>query len=670
MFFAKLPLFLLSLGLGTIGISGLAFVSLSGSATHSSDHGPAHSADWPDPGPGGSGDFYEDQFRLGNANSLRPTAPYDADRQRALLEGPFHRAPVQQLSLTSPTNDPAPCSILESCSALSRLYKYYATITWTVHDRLLENFINRPTLSTVKNDVPVKISKIAINQRERLRSDNGKFVFECTALSTRSQGRYLYKPSEPPCDYSEPCVFAQLNGVCTDHLIGDCALEFVRSLDGKTCDKLQTIAGNVLDSPARPTANATLPEPLASRTSVRAPATDAQLRCPVGDRVHDVETEPHVHAESQRQDDGGPQLRRRVRRPEQNLEGGDVHLQRFKHGCQRHVRGQQEAMAEPAVDYDNYDDGMRSSGNMIPTPGGDGTRRESAGLILKAQLGTTGAENEVTVQEHRPSFPLGIADPSSSSGAASKDQPSNISSSSDDGALQLLDPWDTDPSAVDLLILRAEEQRNKSPTPAHAKPSGQCLLCPVPSLSPSSEVSLVPGNTGQPSLRDVCCPEPPPHQGNSGSTSVSSSYQLQPTPTPRGSSGSGGGRPSVPIPATGYQGLAFKQASAAVKTICQNDPLPRSSISENTPAAPIGAVAVKRNIHAGVKVRHSESVRRPRHGGHRNKAEPMALAPVLLNMFRSTLSDNALFHPALDPPATFLPPPRPKTVRSHRSPRP
>ncbi|KAH7959338.1 hypothetical protein HPB49_010463 [Dermacentor silvarum] len=83
-----------------------------------------------------------------------------------------------------------------------------------------------------------------------------------------SEGRYLYKLSEPLCDYSEQCVFAQLNGVYTDHLIGDCALEFVRSLDGKTCDKLQTTAGNVLDSPARPTANATLPEPLASRTSV------------------------------------------------------------------------------------------------------------------------------------------------------------------------------------------------------------------------------------------------------------------------------------------------------------------------------------------------------------------------------------------------------------------
>ncbi|KAH7937441.1 hypothetical protein HPB49_012442 [Dermacentor silvarum] len=158
-------------------------------ATHSSDHGPAHSADWPDPGPDGSDDFYEDQFRLGNANSLRPAAPYDADRQRALLEGPFHRAPVQQLSLTCPTNDPAPCSILASCSALSRLYKDYATITWTIHGSLLENFIDRSTLSTVKNDVPVKVSKIAINQLDTLLSDNDKLVFQCTALSMRKSPR-------------------------------------------------------------------------------------------------------------------------------------------------------------------------------------------------------------------------------------------------------------------------------------------------------------------------------------------------------------------------------------------------------------------------------------------------------------------------------------------------
>ncbi|KAH7960861.1 hypothetical protein HPB49_024073 [Dermacentor silvarum] len=147
------------------------------SYSHSSDHGPAPSADWPDPGPDGSSDFYEDQFRLGNANSLRPAAPYDADRQRALLEGTFHRAPVQQLSLTCPTNDPAPCSTLESCSA-------------TINGHLLKNLIDRSTLSTVKNDVPVKVSKIAINQLERLPSDNGKLVFQCTALSMRKTPRH------------------------------------------------------------------------------------------------------------------------------------------------------------------------------------------------------------------------------------------------------------------------------------------------------------------------------------------------------------------------------------------------------------------------------------------------------------------------------------------------
>ncbi|KAH7937950.1 hypothetical protein HPB49_017994 [Dermacentor silvarum] len=156
-----------------------------GCYSHSSDHGPALSAYWPDPGPDGSSDFYEDQFRLRDAGSIRPASPYDADRQRALLEGTFHRAPVQQLSLTSPTNDPAPCSILESCSALSRLYKDFTTITWTVIGRLLENLIDRSTLSTAKNDVSVNVSKIAINQLERLPSDNG------------NEGRYLYKPSEP-----------------------------------------------------------------------------------------------------------------------------------------------------------------------------------------------------------------------------------------------------------------------------------------------------------------------------------------------------------------------------------------------------------------------------------------------------------------------------------------
>ncbi|KAH7974560.1 hypothetical protein HPB49_016701 [Dermacentor silvarum] len=58
------------------------------------------------------------------------------------------------------------------------------------------------------------------------------------------------------------------------------------------------------------------------------------------------------------------------------------------------------------------------------------------------------------------------------------------------------------------------------------------------------------------------------------------------------------------------------------------------------PAAPISALAVKPSIQTGIKVHPSESVQRPRHGGYRNEGEPMALAPVLLNGFRSTSSDN------------------------------
>ncbi|KAL1487312.1 hypothetical protein MTO96_008095 [Rhipicephalus appendiculatus] len=123
-------------------------------------------------------------------------------------------------------------------------------------------------MSTVKNDVPVKVSKITITQLERLPSDNGKFVFECTALvdaqvtkatialgsiiedtctsnaqceprgASCSEGRCLCKPSQPP------------NAVCTDRLVCDCALGFVRSLDGKTCDKLTT-TGNIIGQPCK-----------------------------------------------------------------------------------------------------------------------------------------------------------------------------------------------------------------------------------------------------------------------------------------------------------------------------------------------------------------------------------------------------------------------------------
>ncbi|KAH7945587.1 hypothetical protein HPB49_013230 [Dermacentor silvarum] len=229
----------------------------------------------------------------------------------------------------------------------------------------------------------------------------------------------------------------------------------------------------------------------------------------------------------------------------------------------------------------------------------------------------------------------------------------------DAGNQQYGDPWDMDPAAVALRLLRAEDNR-KSPTPAHATPPAKAApstnevarqpvyeaafdlrleqrepdhgldrmaqspvplipglqqqplagpLHPVPSSCSSSEVSLVPGRrggiTGQPSLRDACCSGPLPYQGSSGSISVSSSVQLQPAPTPCGSSSSGGGNPSGPIPAIRDPDLASRQASASID---QSHPLPWSPISENAPAALVGAVAVKRSIHAGVKVLPSGKV--------------------------------------------------------------
>ncbi|KAH7970619.1 hypothetical protein HPB49_012459 [Dermacentor silvarum] len=146
-------------------------------------------------------------------------------------------------------------------------------------------------------------------------------------------------------------------------------------------------------------------------------------------------------------------------------------------------------------------------------------------------------------------------------------------------------------------------------------------LYPVPSSSSSSGLSVAPGRKGgitrQPSLQDACCPKPPPNQRSSCSTSVSSNIQQQSARTPRGSSSSGGGNPSVLIPATRDHNLAFRQASAAID---QSHPLPWSPISENVPAPPVGAVAVMRSIHAGIKVLPSGSVRRPGHSGHRNEA--------------------------------------------------
>ncbi|KAH7942554.1 hypothetical protein HPB49_025177 [Dermacentor silvarum] len=256
----------------------------------------------------------------------------------------------------------------------------------------------------------------------------------------------------------------------------------------------------------------------------------------------------------------------------------------------------------------------------------------------------------------------------------------------DAGNLQYCDPWDRDPTTMALRLLRAEEQRNKSPTPADATPATKGVLStkemarqwhineaaldlrlkqqdpdqgldqmaqslviiipglqqqprtgpiyPMPLSFSSSSVSVTPGCKGgirrQASLQNASCPKPPPHQESSCSTSVSSSIQQQPAPTPRDSSSSGSGNPSVPIPGTRDHGLAFEQASAAID---QSHPLTLPPISQNPLGAPVGAVTVKRSIHADVKVLPSESVRRIRHSPPQQIAasdgSDCALQPVI-----------------------------------------
>ncbi|XP_064474623.1 uncharacterized protein LOC135388771 isoform X2 [Ornithodoros turicata] len=116
-------------------------------------------------------------------------------------------------------------------------------------------------------------------------------------------------------------------------------------------------------------------------------------------------------------------------------------------------------------------------------------------------------------------------------------------------------------------------------------------------------------------------PRPPPHQGSGGSS--------VPTPAPRGSSGN-----NAPVPATRASGAAARQAE---KAIYQNQPLPppQSPLTENP------SFAVKRPIHAGVKVLPSEPLRRSRHG-HRKDSEGSSgeRPPVLVNGFKATSSDN------------------------------
>ncbi|KAH7979232.1 hypothetical protein HPB49_008798 [Dermacentor silvarum] len=257
-------------------------------------------------------------------------------------------------------------------------------------------------------------------------------------------------------------------------------------------------------------------------------------------------------------------------------------------------------------------------------------------------------------------------------------------------------------TAVALRLLKAEENRNKSLTLAHATPAAKGApsttemahqpvyetaldlrlkqrepdqgldrltqspaiilpglqqqpragpLYPVPSSCSASGVSVTPGHKGgitrQPSLQDACCPKPPPHQGSSWSTSVSFSIQQQPAPTPCGSSSSGGGNPSVPIPAIRDPDLAFRQASSAID---QSHLLPRSPISENAPTAPVGAVIVKRSIYAGVKVLPSGSVRRRRHSGHRNEAPLQNGSDCALQTFRASPSVDSFSYSSCDSP--------------------
>ncbi|CAN8005661.1 unnamed protein product, partial [Ixodes hexagonus] len=150
----------------------------------------------------------------------------------------------------------------------------------------------------------------------------------------------------------------------------------------------------------------------------------------------------------------------------------------------------------------------------------------------------------------------------------------------------------------------------------------------VPSRPTSS------GSSASASSLQEGCPKPPPHQGSSGSGSSQSGASQQPMPAPRGPSGG-----VVPVPAArGQPGYSKPSVPPADKAIYQNHPLPQSPGADKS--ASQVAMAVKRSIHAGgIKVLPSEPVRRTRHN-HRREGEPMALAPVLLNGFQATSSDN------------------------------
>ncbi|CAN7945198.1 unnamed protein product [Ixodes pacificus] len=246
--------------------------------------------------PGGQRGF-EGPAGLGEAaNSGMPRSSVEAASRAEVLAGLKVEYARAYIAAEEPDNDSGPMELLCTVG-----FKEYASITWTVNGRPLENFIDRSSLTTIKNEVPVKVSKITINQLERLPSDNGKFIFECTALvdaqvtkatialgsiiedtcttngqceargASCSEGRCLCKASQPvslkskhltcraaanlgwPCDYSEQCSFVQPNSVCSDSLVCICSLGFVRSLDGKICDKLTP--GNLIGSACKENAD-------------------------------------------------------------------------------------------------------------------------------------------------------------------------------------------------------------------------------------------------------------------------------------------------------------------------------------------------------------------------------------------------------------------------------
>ncbi|KAG0429411.1 hypothetical protein HPB47_023658 [Ixodes persulcatus] len=246
--------------------------------------------------PGGQRGF-EGPAGLGEAaNSGMPRSSGEAASRAEVLAGLKVEYARAYIAAEEPDNDSGPMELLCTVG-----FKEYASITWTVNGRPLENFIDRSSLTTIKNEVPVKVSKITINQLERLPSDNGKFIFECTALvdaqvtkatialgsiiedtcttngqceargASCSEGRCLCKASQPvslkskhltcraaanlgwPCDYSEQCSFVQPNSVCSDSLVCICSLGFVRSLDGKICDKLTP--GNLIGSACKENAD-------------------------------------------------------------------------------------------------------------------------------------------------------------------------------------------------------------------------------------------------------------------------------------------------------------------------------------------------------------------------------------------------------------------------------